>query len=235
MTRKNEASTAKEQPDHAGHRTRLRRRLVDSAGAGMPDYEILELVLFGVFRQGDTKPLAKKLLREFGDIAGVLSAEPERLKEIEGCGEAVIAALKATREAGLRLLRARVMERQAVSSWQELLDYCRASMSHQPIEEFRVLFLDRRNRVIADEALQRGTVDHAPVYPREVVKRALEKQASAIIMVHNHPSGDPTPSAGDIEVTRRVQEAAKGVGIALHDHLVMGKDRHVSFKSLGLI
>lgn len=225
--------TAPDQPDRPhfhGHRTRLRARFLDSGGSGIPDYEILELILFGVFRNGDVKPLAKALVAEFGSLAATMAAPPERLARVPGCGAAVIAALKVTREAGLRMLRAEAMARPAVSNWQALLDYCRAAMQHEGIEQFRILFLDRKNQVIADEVQQRGTVDHTPVYPREVVRRALELDAAALILVHNHPSGDPTPSRADIEMTRAVRDAAAALGIALHDHLVIGRNGHVSFR-----
>ena len=222
-------------PHYLGHRERLRARFLETGGAGMPDYEILELILFGVFRQGDVKPLAKRLVQEFGSLGGVLAADAARLREVKGCGETAIAALKVTREAGLRLLRGDVLQRPVISSWQALLDYCRAALADEPTEQFRILFLDRKNHVIKDERQQQGTVDHTPVYPREVVKRALELQASALILVHNHPSGDPTPSAADIEMTRQVREAARAVGIALHDHVVIGRKTHASFRSLGLL
>jgi DNA repair protein RadC len=225
---------AEAKPHYHGHRTRLRERFAAAPGA-LPDYEILELVLaFAVPRQ-DTKPTAKALLSRFGTLAAVLAAEPARLEEVEGCGPACVQALKLVREAGLRMLRAEVLQKPALASWQALLDYCTASMANNPIEQFRILFLDRKNQVIADEEQQRGTVDHTPVYPREVVKRALELQASAIIMVHNHPSGDPAPSRADIEMTKAVRDAAKAVDVALHDHLVIGKGRHASFRALGLL
>ena len=224
-----------EKPHYHGHRARLRARFLDSAGAGIPDYEILELILFGVFRNGDTKPLAKALVAEFGSLAAVLAAPAERLGKVPGCGEAVIAALKVTREAGLRMLQAEAKARPALSNWQALLDYCRAVLQHEPVEHFRILFLDRKNQVIADEQQQRGTVDHTPVYPREVVKRALELNAAALILVHNHPSGDPTPSRADIEMTREVAKAAATMGIAVHDHLIIGRKGHVSFREKGLL
>jgi DNA repair protein RadC len=232
------ADTADEtgdKPHYHGHRARLRARFLDSAGAGIPDYEILELILFGVFRNGDTKPLAKALIAEFGSLAAVLAAPAERLEKLPGCGEAVIAALKVTREAGLRMLKAEAMQRPALSNWQALLDYCRAALQHEGVEQFRVLFLDRKNQVIADEQQQRGTVDHTPVYPREVVKRALELNAAALILVHNHPSGDPTPSRADIEMTRQVRDAAGVMGITLHDHLIIGRKGHVSLREKGLL
>lgn len=224
-----------DKPHYHGHRSRLRARFLESAGAGIPDYEILELILFGVFRNGDTKPLAKALIAEFGSLAAVLAAPAERLGRVPGCGEAVIAALKVTREAGLRMLKAEAMQRPALSNWQALLDYCRAALQHEGIEQFRILFLDRKNQVIADEQQQRGTVDHTPVYPREVVKRALELNAAALILVHNHPSGDPTPSRADIEMTREVAKAAAVMGIALHDHLIIGRKGHVSLREKGLL
>ena len=227
---------AEPKPHYHGHRARLRARFLDSGGAGIPDYEILELILFGVFRNGDVKPLAKALIDGCGGSLGaVLSAPPERLAKIPGCGEAVIAALKVTREAGLRLLKSEAMQRPAIANWQALLDYCRATLQHEGTEQFRILFLDRRNQVIADEQQQRGTIDHTPVYPREVVKRALELNASALILVHNHPSGDPTPSREDVEMTKQIIDTAKPLGVTVHDHLVIGKGKHASFKSLGLI
>jgi len=224
-----------EKPHFHGHRARLRARFLESGGSGIPDYEILELILFGVFRNGDTKPLAKALVAEFGSLAAVLAAPAERLGKVPGCGEAVIAALKVTREAGLRMLKADAMQRPALSNWQALLDYCRAQLQHEPVEQFRILFLDRKNQVIADEQQQRGTVDHTPVYPREVVKRALELNAAALILVHNHPSGDPTPSRADIEMTREVAKAAATMGIAVHDHLIIGRKGHTSFREKGLL
>jgi DNA repair protein RadC len=222
-------------PHYHGHRDRLRNRFMETGGVGMADYEILELVLFGASARGDTKPLAKALEQKFKSLAGVLSASPDQLMEVPGCGEAVVAVLKITREAGLRLLRSDVVKRHAVSSWQALIDYCRASMSFEATEQFRILFLDRKNFVIADEVQQRGTVDHTPVYPREVIKRALMLQASAIILVHNHPSGDPTPSRDDIDMTNQIREAGRALGVVLHDHVVVGREDFISFKSLGLL
>ena len=222
-------------PHYTGHRQRLRERFLGPGGEALPDYELLELVLSMARSRVDTKPLAKELLARFGGFAEVISAEPERLKEIDGVGEAVIAALKVVRVSALRLARSEVMERSVLSSWQALIDYLSAAMSHDGTEQFRILFLDRKNVLIADERQQRGTVDHTPVYPREVVKRALELGASALIMVHNHPSGDPTPSKADIEMTREVIEAGAPMGITVHDHLVIGKGRHESFKALGLL
>jgi DNA repair protein RadC len=224
-----------DKPDHADHRRRLRDRFLGPGGEALPDYELLELVLFMAVPRRDMKPLAKRLLRRFGSFAEVISAEPERLKEVEGVGEAVVTALKVVRAGALRLAQSQVLGRPVLSSWQALLDYLSAGMAYSKTEQFRILFLDRKNVLIADEQQQRGTVDHTPVYPREVVKRALELGASALILVHNHPSGDPTPSQADIAMTAEVVEAGARMGITVHDHLVIGKGRHESFKALGLL
>ena len=221
-------------PHYVGHRDRLRARFLTAPDA-LPDYELLELILFRSIPRRDVKPLAKDLIARFGGLSEVLSAEPDRLLEIRGVSEGIVTDFRILRETGLRMTRTAVLEKEVISSWQELLDYCSASMAHNPTEQFRILFLDRKNVLIADEVQQKGTVDHTPVYPREVVKRALELNASALILVHNHPSGDPTPSGADIEMTRRIAETAKPLGIELHDHLVIGKGRHASFRSLGLI
>ena len=222
-------------PHYHGHRQRLRERFLKAGGEALPDYELLELVLFPAQPRRDVKPLAKRLLDRFGSFADVISAEPERLAEVPDVGEPVIAALKTVQAAALRLAKEQVLHRPVLSSWQALLDYCRASMGYRKSEQFRILFLDRKNVLIADEVQQQGTVDHTPVYPREVVKRALELGASALIMVHNHPSGDPTPSKADIEMTREVMEAGKRLGITVHDHIVVSKGRHASFRSMGLL
>jgi len=224
-----------DKPHHIGHRKRLRDRFMAAGEEALPDYELLELVLCQAIPRGDVKPLAKALLKRFGGFAEVISAEPQRLAEVRGVGEAVIATLKVVQAAAIRLSRNRIMGRPVISSWDALLDYCQASMAYSTTEQFRILFLDRKNALIADEVQQKGTVDHTPVYPREVVKRALELGASALIMVHNHPSGDPTPSGADIDMTRQVIEAGKPLGIAVHDHVVVGKGAYTSFKSLGLI
>ncbi len=220
---------------HAGHRARLRERFLKGGADALPDYELLELLLFQAMPRRDTKPLAKRLLARFKSFAQVIAAEPRALKEVAGVGDGVVAALKTVEAAALRLARAEVMDRPVLSSWSKLVAYCRAAMARLPNEQFRVLFLDRRNALIADEAQQKGTVDHTPVYPREVVKRALELGATAIIMVHNHPSGDPTPSQADIQMTREVRDAASKLGIVLHDHLIMARAGHASFKELGLL
>ncbi len=205
------------------------------AGASLPDYEMLELVLFLAKPRAEVKPLAKALITRFGSFADVISADVKELVAVKGVGENTAVALKTIRAAAIRLAREQVMNQPVITSWQKLLDYCRASLAFAKTEEFRVLFLDRKNVLIADEMQQTGTVDHTPVYPREVVKRALDLGASAIIMVHNHPSGDPTPSKGDIEMTKEVREACEKLGISLHDHLIIGKSGHASFKSLGLL
>jgi DNA repair protein RadC len=226
---------AADTPHYLGHRERLRARLLDGGTDAVPDYELLEFLLYSAQSRRDTKPLAKALMARFGGLAAVLGADREALKAVPGMGDASVATVLAVRAAAARLLRAEVKEREIISSWQALVDYCAAQAGFAEIEEFRLLFLDRKNALIADERQQRGTVDHTPVYPREVVKRALELGASALIMVHNHPSGDTTPSKADIDMTRAVAKALTAVGIALHDHLVIGRGRHSSFRSLGLI
>ncbi len=223
-----------EKPHYLGHRERLRARLLSAGAEALPDYELLEFLLFAARPRGDMKPLAKALIQRFGSFAAVLGAEKEALLDVEGMGEASAAALLAVRAAAQRLLRADLRQRPVIGSWQALIDYCMAAAGYAAVEEFRLLFLDKRNSLIADERQQRGTVDHTPVYPREVVKRALALNASAIIMVHNHPSGDTTPSRADIEMTRAVGQALGAVGVALHDHVIIGRGRHSSFKSLGL-
>ncbi len=217
------------------HRARLRERFVVGGADALPDYEMLELVLFRAIPRRDVKPLARQLLERFGDFNGVLSAPPARLSEVNGVGEAVVTELKIVEAAAHRLARSKVMLKHVLSSWDALLDYCQTAMAHGDIEQFRVLYLDRKNVLIADERQARGTVDHVPVYPREVVKRALEVNASALILVHNHPSGDPTPSTADIDMTAQIQMAAESLGITLHDHLVIGKSRELSFRAEGLI
>jgi DNA repair protein RadC len=219
----------------SGHRERLRGRFRDGGAEAMPDYELLELTLFAALPRRDTKPLARALLARFGTFADVISAPRARLMEVKGVGEAIVHHLKTVEAAAHRLARTKVMGRPALSSWTALLDYCTAAMARSQNEEFRVLFLDRKNCLIADEVQNRGTVDHTPVYPREIVKRALELTASAVILVHNHPSGDPTPSKADIQMTREIVAAAKALSIAVHDHLVVGRGGHASFKSLGLL
>ncbi|MAU47605.1 MAG: hypothetical protein CMP09_22885 [Yangia sp.] len=217
------------------HRARLRERFLIGGPDALPDYELLELVLFRAIPRRDVKPLARALLERFGDFNGVLSAPATRLHETAGVGDAVVTELKIVEAAAHRLARSRVLQKQVVTSWDALLEYCQTAMAHRDTEQFRVLFLDRKNVLIADEPQARGTVDHVPVYPREVVKRALELNASALILVHNHPSGDPTPSQADIDMTAQIQVAADALGITLHDHLVIGKSRELSFRSTGLL
>jgi len=222
-------------PHYHGHRERLRERFLGAGSDALADYELLELVLFRALPRGDVKPLAKDIIARFGSFAEAISAPIERLKEVKGLGDAAITELKVVQAAAQRLARGQVKDRPALSSWSSVLDYCRSAMAFAEKEEFRILFLDKRNRLIADEQHQTGTVDHTPVYPREVVKRALELSATAVILVHNHPSGDPTPSRADIEMTKAIVEVAKPLGIAVHDHLIVGKDGHASLKALKLI
>ena len=224
-----------ERPHYHGHRERLRQRFLDGGGASLADYEVLEILLFGAKPRADVKPLAKALLQRFGSLSAVIGADVRALAAVPGMGPAAVAALKIVQEGATRMAREEVEERPVIASWDRLLAYCRIAMAHETVEQFRILFLDRKNKLIADEAQQRGTVDHTPVYPREVVKRALELGASAIILVHNHPSGDPTPSRADIDMTKEVAEAAQRLGIQVHDHVVIARSGHASFKSLGLL
>jgi len=222
-------------PHFHGHRKRLRERFRSGGAQALAEYELLELVLFRALPRSDVKPLAKELIRKFGSFAEAISAPRERLAEVSGVGEEAITDLKIVHAAANLLLRGEVRQRPVLSSWSAVLDYCRSAMAFAEKEQLRVLFLDKRNQLIADEVQQQGTVDHTPVYPREVVKRALELSATAIILVHNHPSGDPTPSRADIAMTQQVVEVAGALGITLHDHIIVGRDGHASFKGLGLI
>lgn len=224
-----------EKPHYVGHRERLRDRFLSRGPDAIADYELLEMLLFAASPRADVKPLAKRLLKHFGSFSNVIHAEPERLREVDGVGPAAMAAVKVAEAAAIRMLRDEVMERPVLSSWQALMDYCLAAMGHLKTEQFRILFLDRKNKLIADEVQQRGTVDHTPVYPREVVKRALDIGASAIILVHNHPSGDPTPSNADIEMTKKLIQAGRLLGITIHDHVIIGRQTYTSFKALTLI
>jgi DNA repair protein RadC len=226
---------AEASPHYHGHRERLRARFREAGAEAVSDYELLELVLFRTIPQRDIKPLAKALIAKFGSFAEVVSAPQARLREIKGLGDAAITELKVVHAAAGRLARGEVRKRPILSSWSNLLDYCRMTQAFADKEQFRVLFLDKRNQLIADELQQTGTVDHTPVYPREVVKRALEVSATAIILVHNHPSGDPTPSRADIQMTQSIVEIAKPLGISVHDHIIVGKEGHTSFKGLKLI
>jgi len=222
-------------PHYHGHRERLRARLREAGPDALADYELLELLLFRALPRRDVKPLAKALLAKFGSFAEVIAAPPSRLTEVPGMGEASIGELKVVQAAANRLTRVEARRAQVLSSWSAVIDYCRAAQAFAEREQLRVLFLNKRNQLIADEVQQQGTVDHTPVYPREVVKRALELSATAVILVHNHPSGDPSPSAADIQMTQSIVEVAKPLGIAVHDHIIVGKDGHVSLKGLKLI
>lgn len=208
---------------------------MDGGPDALPDYEMLELILFRAISRADTKPLAKALLARFGSFGDVLAAPPHRLKEIKGVGDEVVFELKLIHPAAVRLARRSVLDRPALSSWTAFIDYCTAAMAYENQEQFRILFLDRKNVLIADEVQSRGTVDHTPVYPREVIKRALELSATAIILVHNHPSGDPTPSQADITMTREIVEVAGKLNIAVHGHLIIGRNGHASFRALKLM
>jgi DNA repair protein RadC len=229
------AEDENEKPHYLGHRQRLRERFLAGGPEAVADYELLELLLFQAKPRGDVKPLAKALLARFGSFAAVLAAPPRNLAEIEGVGEASVVALKTVQAAALRMTRQELIDRPVINSWKKLVEYCHAAMAHEKVEQFRLLFLDGKNALIADEVQQTGTVNHTPVYTREVVKRALELGASALVMVHNHPSGDPTPSKDDIAMTKEVAAAAEKLGIALHDHLIIGRKGHSSLKSMGLI
>jgi DNA repair protein RadC len=222
------------EPGHSGHRQRLRDRFMTGGADALPDYELLELALFGPILRKDTKPLAKKLLAHFGDFAGVISASPAQLAA-QGLNENIIATLKVIQAGAVRLSRQRVMTQPVLSSWTALTEYLHSAMSREANEQFRLLFLDRKNRLIHDEVQQRGTVDHTPVYVREVVKRALELSATALILVHNHPSGDATPSRADIEMTRDIAKAAAPLGVTIHDHVIIGRGEPASLRAMGLL
>src|SRR6266571_4465224 len=224
-----------ETPHYLGHRERLRDRFYGVGPDALSDYELLEMALFSALPRRDTKPLAKTLLKTFGSFAEVIHAPVARLREIDGIGDAAITQLKLIAAAASRIAKGQLKQRTLLSSWNDVIDYCRTSMAFADKEQFRILFLDKRNQLISDEVQQTGTVDHTPVYPREVIKRALELSASAIILVHNHPSGDPTPSQADIQMTKAIVDIAKPLGIAVHDHIIVGKDRHASLKALKLM
>ncbi|HVG50332.1 MAG TPA: DNA repair protein RadC [Xanthobacteraceae bacterium] len=224
-----------EAPHYHGHRQRLRERFMAAGGGAVSDYELLELVLFRAIPQRDVKPLAKQLLEIFGSFGEVIAAPPARLAGIKGLGDAAITEFKIVAVAAQRLARGEVKRRPVLSSWSSVIDYCRAAMAFGEREEFRILFLDKRNQLITDEVQQTGTVDHTPVYPREVVKRALELSATAVILVHNHPSGDPNPSHADIQMTKNIVDIAKPLGISVHDHIIVGRDGHASLKGLKLM
>jgi len=233
--RASERGLAEATPHYFGHRERLRDRFREADADALSDYELLELLLFRVLPRRDVKPLAKSLLEKFGSFAEVIAAPEVRLAEVKGLGDAAITELKIVQAAASRLLRGAVKKRPVLSSWSTVLDYCRTAQAFADREQFRVLFLDKRNALIADELQQIGTIDHTPVYPREVVKRALELSATAIILVHNHPSGDPTPSRADIQMTQQIIAVAQPLGISVHDHIIVGKEGHASLKGLKLI
>ncbi len=221
--------------DKSGHRDRLRARFRTGGPDAIPDYELIELILFRVFPRGDTKPIAKRLLARFGSFADVINAAPERLAEVEGVGARAIDEIKLIRAAALRMMQGEIIGRKVLGSWNAVIEYCRAAQGFDDRERFRILFLDKKNQLIVDEVQQEGTVDHTPVYVREVVKRALELSASALILVHNHPSGDPSPSRADIDMTKMIMEAARPFGVAIHDHIIVGRSGHASLKGLKLI
>ena len=222
-------------PHYLGHRERLRTRFRNVGADAVSDYELLELVLFRTIPQRDVKPLAKALIAKFGSFAEALAAPRQRLEEVKGIKEATSTDLKILHAVAGRITRGETRKRPVLSSWTAVLEHCRTTMAFESKEQFKIIFLDKRNQIIADEVQQTGTVDHTPVYPREVVKRALELAATAIILVHNHPSGDPTPSRADIQMTQAIIDVAKPLGIAVHDHIIVGKDGHASLKGLKLI
>jgi DNA repair protein RadC len=228
-------AAAQEKPHHLGHRQRLRERFRTAGAAALSDYEILELLLFRSIPRADTKERAKMLLKRFGSLAEVLGAPERLLREVDDIGESAALDLKIVAAAALRMARGEIAGREVLSSWNQVIDYCRAAMAFEEREQFRILFLDKKNALIADELQQTGTVDHTPVYPREVVRRALELSATALILVHNHPSGDPTPSRADIDMTKTIIDTARPLGIAVHDHIIIGKKGHASMKGLLLI
>jgi len=224
-----------ETPHYHGHRMRLRERFRKSGPDALSDYELLEMALFAALPRRDTKPLAKSLLKKFGSFAEVIHAPEALLREVDGIGDASVNQLKLIAAAASRIAKGELQQRTALSSWNDVIDYCRTSMAFADKEQFRLLFLDKRNRLIADEVQQTGTVDHTPVYPREVIKRALELSATAIILVHNHPSGDPSPSQADIQMTKAIIDIAAPLGISVHDHIIVGKNGHASLKGMRLI
>ncbi len=227
--------TKPQEPHYTGHRQRLRERFLQTPKGSFPDYELLELMLFAASPRSDVKPMAKQLLLRFGNLSGVITANHDELREIKGMNDAAIAQLKAVQDMAERLIKQDIQDKPILQSWKALLDYCRASMGHLKKEQFRMLFLDKKHVVIADELQEYGTVDQTPVYPREVVKRALQLEASAIILVHNHPSGDTRPSSADIQITKQIMQAAESVGITLHDHVIISSKGHYSFKAHGVM
>jgi DNA repair protein RadC len=232
---KRDQSEEAEAPHYHGHRMRLRERFHGAGPDALSDYELLEMVLFSARVRGDVKPLAKTLIKIFGSFAEVMHAPEARLREVDGVGDKTVTQLKLIAAAASRIAKGQLKQRTLLSSWDDVIDYCRTSMAFADKEQFRILFLDKRNQLISDEVQQTGTVDHTPVYPREVIKRALELSATAVILVHNHPSGDPTPSQADIQMTKAIINIATPLGIAVHDHIIVGKNGHASMKGLKLI
>jgi len=228
-------SSTKTIAGNAGHRQRLRDRFTIGGSDALPDYELLELVLFRAIPRRDTKNIAKALIARFGSFSEVIHAPETLLREVHQVGDAVIFEIKLVRAAALRMMRTEIIEKPILSSWAKVIDYCQAAMAYETREQFRILFLDKKNKLIADEVQSRGTVDHTPVYIREVVKRALELSATALVLVHNHPSGDTKPSRADIDMTKMIQSAAKPLGITLHDHVIIGRGEHFSFKGTQLL
>ena len=224
-----------DKPHYHGHRERLRERFHNAGPGALSDYELLELTLFAALPRRDTKPLAKTLLKKFGSFAEAVHAPESLLREIDGVGDASITQLKLLAAAAGRIAKGEIKRSVALSSWDDVINYCRTSMAFADKEQFRILFLDKRNQLIADEIQQTGTVDHTPVYPREVIKRALELSATAVILVHNHPSGDPSPSQADIQMTKAIIGIANPLGISVHDHIIVGKNGHSSLKGMRLI
>ena len=227
--------TAEIMDDKAGHRGRLLTRFRDGGADALPDYELLEIILFRVFPRGDTKPLAKALMAKFKTFNGVVNATDERLMEIDGIGQRAVDEIRLIRVAALRMMQSAVMHREVLNTWASVLDYCKAAQGHDDIERFRILFLDKRNQLIADEVQQSGTVDHTPVYVREIIRRALQLGATALVLVHNHPSGDPSPSRADIDMTKQIVTAAAPLGITIHDHVIVGRQGHFSLKAAKLM
>jgi DNA repair protein RadC len=224
-----------DKPHYHGHRDRLRQRFLQGGADALPDYEMLELVLFMAIPYRDVKPLAKDLLARFGNLAGVLNASAAELQTVKGVGETAAIALKSVQAAAFRMMKQEVMNRPVLNSWSRLVDYCAATMAHEKREHFRVLFLNKKNELIADEIQGSGTVDHTPAYPREIMKRALELGATALILVHNHPSGDPKPSHADIDMTMAIKAAGEPFHIVIHDHLIVARGGVSSFKTMGLL
>ena len=225
----------KSKPHYHGHRDRLRMRFAEGGIEALADYELLELYLFRSIPRKDVKPIAKELIAKFGNFAETIAAPIDRLTEVKGISEKIALDLKILKAAATKLGQESILGRPVLSSWSALLDYCRSAMQFEGKEQFRVLFLDRKNRLIADEVLGRGTIDRAPVYPREIIKRALELESTALILTHNHPSGDPTPSQSDIDMTKEIVQACKAIRVSVHDHLIIGRENIASFKTLGLM